>query len=154
MFIDFLRLLLACGDTAALEHVYCWDQVQFDAFLQENTISDEQQAVLDAIREKLLLPPMEQPFAYLKELQAEFDYSRIKYTEDYYEWVPVEPKIPQWKVYFDGKFWGHHGLADRRDRWWSSCLFPLSAHPLIKVACFTMCSNLFIRLNYSLYLCL
>ncbi len=108
-FMDFLRLLLACGDAAALEQVYCWDQAQFNAFLQDNPLTAEQQAVLDAIREKLLLAPVEQPFAYIKELQAEFDYSRIKYTEDYYEWVPVEPKIPEWKVYFDGNFWGHHG---------------------------------------------
>lgn len=33
--------------------------------------------------------------------------SNIK--EDYYELVPVEPKIPEWKVYFDGNFWGRHG---------------------------------------------
>lgn len=108
-FMDFLRLLLAYSDAAALEQVYCWDQAQFDAFLQDNPLTGEQQAALDIIREKLLLAPMEQPFAYIKELQAEFDYSRIKYTEDYYEWVPVEPKMPEWKVYFDGNFWGHHG---------------------------------------------
>jgi hypothetical protein len=52
---------------------------------------------------------MEQPFAYIKELQAEFDYSRIKYTKEYYEFVPVEPKLTEWKVYYDGNFWGHHG---------------------------------------------
>lgn len=108
-FADFLRLLLACGDAAALEQASCWEQAQFDAFPRDNPLTAEQQAVLDVIREKLLLAPMEQPFAYIKELQAEFDYSRIKYTEDYHEWVPVEPKIPEWKVYFDGNFWGHHG---------------------------------------------
>lgn len=58
-FMDFLRLLLACGDAAALEQVYCWDQAQFDAFLQDNPLTGEQQAVLDVIREKLLLAPME-----------------------------------------------------------------------------------------------
>lgn len=108
-FIGFLRLLLACGDAAALEQAYCWDQAQFDGFQQDNPLTVEQQAVLDVIRKKLLLTPMEQPFTYIKELQAEFNYSRIKYTEDYYEWVPAEPKIPEWKVYFDGSFWGHHG---------------------------------------------
>jgi len=108
-FRDFLRLLLACGDAAALEQAYCWEQAQFDAFLQDNPLTTEQQAVMDTIREKLSLTPMEQPFAYIKELQTEFDYNRIKYTEDYYEWVPAEPKIPKWKVYFDGNFWGHHG---------------------------------------------
>lgn len=108
-FKDFLRLLLACGHAMALEQVYCWDQVQFDAFLQDNPITGEQQAVLDTIREKLLLAPMKQPFAYIKKLQAEFDYSRIKYTEECCEWVPVKPKILGWKVYFGGNFWGHHG---------------------------------------------
>ncbi|MDQ7095483.1 hypothetical protein REC12_17995 [Desulfosporosinus sp. PR] len=107
-FKDFLRLLLACGHAVALGQVYCWDQAQFDAFLRDNPITGEQQAVLDAIREKLLLAPMKQPFAYIKKLQAGFDYSRIKYTEDYCAWVPVKPKIPEWKVYFDGNFWGHH----------------------------------------------
>ncbi|EHQ88712.1 hypothetical protein [Desulfosporosinus youngiae] len=108
-FRDFLRLLLACGDTAALEQVSCWEQAQFGVFLQDNPLTGEQRAVLDSIGEKLLLAPMEQPFAYIKELQAGFDYSRLKYPEDYYEWVPVEPKIPEWKVYFDGNFWGHQG---------------------------------------------
>ena len=31
------------------------------------------------------LTPMEQPWAYIKKLQASFDYSKIKYTEDYYD---------------------------------------------------------------------
>jgi hypothetical protein len=108
-FMDFLRLLLVCGDVVVLEQVYCWDQAQFDAFLQDNLLTAKQQAVLECIREKLLLAPMEQPFAYIKELQAGFDYSRIKYTRDYYELVPVEPKMTEWKVYFDGNFWGYHG---------------------------------------------
>ncbi|EHQ89872.1 hypothetical protein [Desulfosporosinus youngiae] len=34
-------------------------------------------------------------------------------TEDYKEGIPVMGKIPEtlpeWKVYFDGNFWGHHG---------------------------------------------
>lgn len=108
-YTDFLRLLLTCGDTAALNQVYCWDQSQFDDFLKDNPPNAEQQSVLDTIREKFLLTPMEQPFTYIKELQAMFDYSRIKFTEDYYDLIPPEPKLPEWKVYFDGSFWGHHG---------------------------------------------
>lgn len=108
-FKDFLRLLLACGDAAALEQVYLWDQTQFDAFLQDNSLAAEQQAILDDVRDELKLVPMAQPFAYIKALQAEFDYTRINYTDDYYECVPVESKIPEWKVYFEGNFWGHPG---------------------------------------------
>ena len=35
-FSDFLRLLLATGDSAALEQAWQWDEAQFDAFLAEN----------------------------------------------------------------------------------------------------------------------
>ncbi len=108
-FKDFLCLLLACGHTAALEQVWCWGQAQFDRFLRENVPTAEQLAVLDIIRENLSLTPMDQPFTYIKDLQTGFDYSHIKYTEDYYDFVPGEPRMPEWKVYFDGNFRGHHG---------------------------------------------
>ena len=38
--------------------------------------------------------------------------ARSKYTEDYYDVdmnPEAEPTIPEWKVYFDGDFWGHSG---------------------------------------------
>ena len=35
-FADFLRLLLACGDSAALEQAWMWDKAQFEAFLRDN----------------------------------------------------------------------------------------------------------------------
>ena len=35
-FADFLRLLLACGDAAALEQAWMWEKSQFEAFLQKN----------------------------------------------------------------------------------------------------------------------
>lgn len=107
-FKDFLRLLLTCGDAVVLEQASFMEQSQFDAYLRDNPIAAEQQVILDAIRDKFSLVPMDQPFEYIKALQAEFDYSRIKYTEAYYEWVPADPKIPEWKVYFEGNFWGHH----------------------------------------------
>ena len=34
-FADFLRLLLACGDAAALEQAWMWEKSQFEAFLQK-----------------------------------------------------------------------------------------------------------------------
>lgn len=108
-FAEFLRLLLACGHTAALEQAWCWNQDQFDEFLREDTYIDEQSATLNIIRTKLCLTPMEQPFACMKTLQNEFDYDLIKYTDDYHNLVPVKPQVPEWKVYFDGNFWGHSG---------------------------------------------
>lgn len=40
-FADFLRLLLACGDSAALEQAWMWDEGTFDTFLQENPPTPE-----------------------------------------------------------------------------------------------------------------
>ena len=45
-FADFLRLLLACGDAAALEQAWMWEKSQFEAFLQRNPPTQEQQALL------------------------------------------------------------------------------------------------------------
>lgn len=55
---------------------------------------------------------MEQPWEYIKSLQSSFDYSKIKYTKEYYDMdmnPAAEPTAPEWKVYFDGTFWGHQG---------------------------------------------
>ncbi len=109
-FEDVLRLLLSCVDMAALEQCFAWDEEQYKAFLIDCPATAEQQAVLDAIREKTGLAPMEDAFGYVKQLQTEFDLSAIPYTEDYYDEdmnpaAPQEP--PKWEVYFDGNFWGH-----------------------------------------------
>lgn len=80
-FEDLLRLLLHCGDMAALEQCYAWDEEQFKAFLIDCPITREQQAALDAIGKEFGLAPMEDAFAYVKQLQAEFDLSKIPYTD-------------------------------------------------------------------------
>lgn len=111
-FTDFLRLLLACGGEAALEQARMWDETQFEAFLRENPATPEQRQTLSEISEKMKLTPMERPWAYIRELQSSFDYSKIKYTEDCYD-TDMNPAAeftpPEWKVYFDGNFWGHQG---------------------------------------------
>ena len=111
-FEDFLRLLLACSDSAALEQAWMLDKSQFEAFLRDNPPTQDQQRTLLELAEKMKLTPMEQPWAYIKKLQASFDYSKIKYTEDYYD-VDMNPEaeltMPEWKVYFEGNFWGHSG---------------------------------------------
>ena len=111
-FTDFLRLLLACGDAAALEQAWMWDKEQFQTFLKENPTTEEQKKTLAEIAEKMKLTAMEQPWEYIKSLQSSFDYNKIKYTEDYYD-MDLNPEVeltaPEWKVYFDGNFWGHQG---------------------------------------------
>ena len=92
-FADFLRLLLACGDVAALEQAWMWDEAQFEAFLQDNPPPKEQQKTLSGLAEKMKLKSMEQPWEYIKKLQTSFDYSKIKYTEDYYDTVKRDLRI-------------------------------------------------------------
>lgn len=116
-FAGFLRLLLACREEAAIEQAHAWDREQFLNFLRENPPSPEQQVVLKAIEEEFSLAPIEDPYSYIRELQAEFDYSRIPYKAGYtaLKEQPAEEAqtSPEWKVYFDRGFWGsgHRGRA-------------------------------------------
>lgn len=107
-FEDLLRLLLHCSDVAALEQCYAWDEEQYKAFLIDCPPTEKQQAVSDEIKSRFGLEPIVDSFAYVKELQAEFDLSQIEYTEDYYDtdMNPAAPEVQtEWKVYFDGGYW-------------------------------------------------
>ncbi len=108
-----VRLLLACDDMAALEQAWQWDEEMFARFLAENSPDEVRRAALAALAEKTGLAPMPDPWRYLHDLQAGFDYGRLRYGAEYYDLVGEEAPPPQeWKVYFDGSFWGHAG----RDR--------------------------------------
>lgn len=110
-FEDLLRLLLNCGDIAALEQCFAWDEEQFKAFLIDYPITEEQQKILDEIKDKCNLEPIEDAFSYVKHLQAEFDLSQIPYTEDYYdpEMNIAAPERPtEWAVYYDHGFWNRN----------------------------------------------
>ncbi len=111
-FADFLRLLLACGDTAALEQAWQWDLQPFQAYCAELTPDALQRQTLEQIRKTFGLSPMERPWHYIRELQAEFDFASIPYSREYYDLVGEPQKdAPQWAVYFDGGFYGrpHQG---------------------------------------------
>lgn len=112
-FVDLLRLLLACGTMDALEQIHGWSEAQFADYIKESRPSDEQRAVLETLRDRLSLTPMEQPYAYVKALQAAFDYDRIPYSADYYDLDlnPAAPEIQPWKVTYDGGFWNQTGRA-------------------------------------------
>lgn len=110
-FEDLLRLLLHCGDVAALEQCYAWDEEQYKAFLIDYPATEKQQAVLDEIKSKCVLESISDSFAYVKELQAEFDLTQIPYTEDYYdpEMNAAAPEVPtEWAVYYEHGFWNRN----------------------------------------------
>lgn len=104
---DFLRLLLACGDTAALEQAWMWDEAQFEAFLRENPPTEAQRAVMREIEEKCGLTPMEEPWRYLKKVRAETDCSELRFEKEYEELLhPVCREPQEWEVYFECGFGG------------------------------------------------
>ena len=117
-FEDFLRLLLTCGGVDAVEQAWMWNRGEFDAFLETYPPDDEQRTVLNALRDKLSLTPMDDPYGYIKGVQSSFDYGRLCFSEEYYELVSDEPEpqeppeIPEWKVYFGNGF-GYHRGHDR-----------------------------------------
>lgn len=109
---ELLRLLLACGDMAAVEQCYGWDGEQFRAFLLDNPPTEEQKAVLEALGRTFSLEPEEDPFHCIQSLQRDFDLSQIPYTDDYYDldMNPAAPPRPQpWQVTFSGNYWGASG---------------------------------------------
>jgi len=118
-FEDFLRLLLACGGTAAVEQAWMWTRGEFDAFLETYPPDGRQRAVLDALGDELSLAPMDDPYGYIREIQSSFDYGKIPYSKEYYDLVPDEPETreppesPEWKVYFANGFGGYHRGHDK-----------------------------------------
>lgn len=106
-FEDFLRLLIACGSTAAVEQAWMWDRERFEAFVMDNPPVPE----IDALRDKLSLTPLDDPCGYIKEVHSSFDYSKIPFSDEYYDSLPQEykqPEKPEWNVYFGNGFGSHH----------------------------------------------
>lgn len=104
-FVDFLRLLISCGGPDAAEQAHNWDRAEFEAYLWENQPGETQQSILNTIREKLAITPMEDPFGYVKGLQDSFDCSRIPRRPGYRKILPAAPEeTPGWAVYFEDGF--------------------------------------------------
>ncbi|MDO5559816.1 MAG: hypothetical protein Q4F95_09495 [Oscillospiraceae bacterium] len=113
-FETLLRLILACGDAAGVEQAWLLDKEQFDAYLKQNVPTSIQNSVITEISSRFELSELPEAWQYLHDLQQNFDHSKIKYTEDYYdpEMNPNAVSTPyEWKVYYDGSFWGHQGRA-------------------------------------------
>ena len=91
-FKDFLRLILACGSTTAVEQIIGWSKEQFEDFLHsdDNAVLPEQKDVLDKMQLELKLTPMENPYEYVKAVQEQHDDSKIKFSNDYYDTLGLE----------------------------------------------------------------
>lgn len=119
-FEDLLRLLLATGSMDAIEQTYMWDEELFEQYIMDNQPGTKQQEILEVLRAEFQIAPMEHPYAYIKELQHSFDYSKLEYSEEYYELVPEvkvpEVIVPEWKVTYEGGFYPRRGRAGKELR--------------------------------------
>ena len=116
-FRDFLRLLLALHDAAAIEQAWQWNAAQLEEFEQKHPSSDEQLAALDKLVFTFHLRPMAEPWKYIHTVQSGFDYGKLRFSEEFYDsdekaFAPEE----SWQVTFEGTFWGAHGKPGKELR--------------------------------------
>lgn len=91
-FEDFLGLVLSCKSADPLEQIYWLDKDRFYHLINvENEewhnaeIDAAKEAALSAIRSELGVKPIDEPYDFVRAVQAGFDYSRIVYNDEYYE---------------------------------------------------------------------
>lgn len=85
-FHDFLRLVLAEKGTSTLEQIILWNKQQYLDYVNSpevvaHSAQENVTSVMHAIQ-SLGITPMERPFEYVKNLQAQFDYSRLVFGDE------------------------------------------------------------------------
>lgn len=91
-FEDFLRLILACGSANPTEQIIWMSKEKFDEHLTNEfkAINDEQQIILNTIKDEFNLEPEPHPYEYVKNVQSDFDDSKIIYSDEYYDVLGLE----------------------------------------------------------------
>lgn len=107
-FTDFLSLILACKNVCIIEQIYGIDKKEFLHLIEQQTLSDEETKVLNAIKREFDIEPMKNPFEYVKEVQKETDLSELRFSREYYDQFNIQvPDDVDWNVYMSGSFYGH-----------------------------------------------
>ena len=94
-FCDFLGLILATGNTNILQQIIWWDKKRFENFVnspeeQEWRVRPEVEGALSTIRKGIDITPIDTPFEYVKDLQSNFPYEQIPFTNEYYDTLGIE----------------------------------------------------------------
>lgn len=102
-FSDFLGLLLTAKSEAAIEQIVRWDREQYDTYIHGEDFlayaaDPEVQSALSAIA-SLGVEPIEDPFGYVKGIQRDFDYTKLCFSDVYYEEIGQTDMLD--KVPFD-----------------------------------------------------
>lgn len=86
-FQDFLRLLLAAGSATMLEQIVWMSRERFEEALrsEDNQTAAEQREILARIAAAFDLRPMDDPYGYVRAVQAGFDGRSLPFTDEYYD---------------------------------------------------------------------
>ena len=101
---DFVRLLLACGSTAAIEQAWQWDKETFIRFVEEDQPGAEGRAALEALARAFSLGRMEDPYDYMAKAREGFSESDLTYPaeEGPEETEPAQADAPFPRAYGQG----------------------------------------------------
>ena len=91
-FEDFMRLIVACGSANPVEQIVWMSKQRFEEHLrtEKSVQTKEQEKVLEQLKTAFELTAMEKPYEYVKNIQKDFDDSKIKYSDEYYDIKGIE----------------------------------------------------------------
>ena len=91
-FKDFIRLILACGSANPVEQISWMSKEKFEEHVNDEIKlqTNEHKQILQLLKEEFNLTLIENPYEYVKQLQANFDNSKIEYSDEYYETLGIE----------------------------------------------------------------
>ena len=91
-FENFMRLVVACGSANPVEQIVWMSKQRFEEHLQaeKSVQTKEQEKVLEQLKTAFELTAMENPYEYVKNIQKDFDDSKIKYSDEYYDIKGIE----------------------------------------------------------------
>ena len=87
-FEDFLSLIISCNSTAAVEQIIGWDRREiFDNYIMptEDECYFERKRIFKYIKEVLNIKPIDDPYGYVRDLQKDFPYEKILFSDEYYD---------------------------------------------------------------------
>ncbi len=93
-FFSFLRLLAACGHSAAVEQCSGMTREGFAAYLRANPPSAAARDAIAQLNDRLGVTPMPDPYGFIISLQAGFDLSRLKYAAPERRAAPAHREAP------------------------------------------------------------
>ena len=91
-FQEFLSLVIFCKGASPLEQICYIDEGQFSELLKPEEENDwpARDAALNTLRKEFGIEAQSNAYQYVKSLQADFDYSTIPYSEEYYNTLGME----------------------------------------------------------------